>query len=178
MEIWDVYDINRIKTGKMDRGAEFAEDAYTCVIHVCIFNFKGEMLIQQRQKDKKGWPNLWDISIGGHTESGETSQMSASRELFEELGIKRDFEGIRPHFTINFVHGFDDYYFMTEDIDISKLTLQKEEVQAAKWASREEIKRMLDSGEFIPYYESLIDFMFDSKDYYGAHVNEPQKFIK
>ncbi len=76
------------------------------------------------------------------------------------------------------MHGFDDYYFMTEDIDISKLTLQKEEVQAAKWASREEIKRMLDSGEFIPYYESLIDFMFDSKDYYGAHVNEPQKFIK
>ena len=100
MEKWDVYDINRVKTGVMERGWEFAPDAYTCVMHICIFNSKGEMLIQQRQSYKKTWHNLWDVSVGGHTEAGETSQMSASRELFEELGIKRDFTGIRPHFTI------------------------------------------------------------------------------
>ena len=40
----------------MSRGDEFAKDAHTCVVHVCVFNTKGEMLIQQRQKDKKGWP--------------------------------------------------------------------------------------------------------------------------
>ena len=84
MEIWDVYDIDRQKTGKrMDRGAEFEDDAYTCVMHICIFNSKGEMLIQQRQSFKRTWPNLWDLSVGGHTEAGETSRMSAERELFE-----------------------------------------------------------------------------------------------
>ena len=178
MEIWDVYDINRIKTGKMERGAEFAEDAYTCVIHICIFNSEGKMLIQQRQKFKRTWPNLWDLSIGGHTEAGETSQESASRELFEELGIKREFTGIRPHFTINFVHGFDDYYFVKEDIDLSTLNLQENEVQAVKWATKDEIKKMIEDGEFITYYPSLIDFMFDSRDSYGTHVNESNKYLR
>ncbi|MCR5846957.1 MAG: NUDIX domain-containing protein [Lachnospiraceae bacterium] len=178
MEIWDVYDINRVKTGKMERGAEFAEDAYTCVMHICIFNSKGEMLIQQRQSFKKTWPNLWDISVGGHTEAGETSQGSAERELFEELGLKRDLSDNRAHFTINFVHGFDDYYFIEEDLDIKDLKLQEEEVQAVKWASREEIKKMIENGEFIFYYPSLIDFIFDSRNNYGAHVNESNKYLR
>ena len=87
----------------MSRGDEFAKDAHTCVVHVCVFNTKGEMLIQQRQPFKTTWPGLWDLSIGGHIEAGETSEDSAERELFEELGIKRDFSNERPHFTINFV---------------------------------------------------------------------------
>ena len=178
MEKWDVYDINRVKTGVMERGWEFAPDAYTCVMHICIFNSKGEMLIQQRQSYKKTWPNLWDVSVGGHTEAGETSQMSASRELFEELGIKRDFTGIRPHFTINFVHGFDDYFFVEEDIDLNDLKLQEEEVQAVKWATRDEIKKMIEDGEFITYYPSLIDLMFDSIKSYGAHLNESNKYLR
>ena len=179
MEIWDIYDINRQKTGKtMERGAEFEEDAYTCVMHVCIFNSKGEMLIQQRQPFKTTWPGLWDLSIGGHIEAGETSQDSAARELWEELGIKRDFTGLRPHFTINFVHGFDDYFFLLEDIDLDKLTLQETEVKAVKWAGREEIKKMIEDGSFIPYFPSLIDFMFEAKNGRGAHINEPDRFVK
>ena len=179
MEIWDVYDIDRQLTGKrMDRGAEFEDDAYTCVMHICIFNSKGEMLIQQRQSFKRTWPNLWDLSIGGHTEAGETSRVSAERELFEELGIKRDLSETRAHFTINFVHGFDDYYFLEEDLDLESLKLQEEEVQAVKWASREEIQRMIKDGEFIYYYPSLIDFIFDSRRNYGAHVNESGKYLR
>ena len=104
--------------------------------------------------------------------------MSATRELFEELGIKRDFTGIRPHFTINFVHGFDDYFFLEEDLDLESLKLQEEEVQAVKWASREEIKTMIKDGEFIYYYPSLIDFIFDSRRSYGAHVNESGKYLR
>ena len=92
MEYWDIYDINRQNTGKtMERGWDFGPDDYTSVMHICIFNSKGEMLIQQRLATKKTWPNLWDVSVGGHVTAGETSQMGASRELFEELGLKRDF---------------------------------------------------------------------------------------
>lgn len=179
MECWDIYDINRQNTGKtMERGWDFGPDEYTSVMHICIFNSKGEMLIQQRLATKKTWPNLWDVSVGGHVTAGETSQMGASRELFEELGLKRDFSGIRPHFTINFVHGFDDYFFVEEDIDLKDLTLQKEEVQDVKWATRDEIKKMIENGEFITYYPSLIDFMFDSAKCYGAHLNESNKYLK
>ncbi|OAA90418.1 NUDIX hydrolase [Clostridium ljungdahlii] len=170
MELWDVYDSERNKTNRtMVRGRDFKEGDYHMVVHICIFNSKGEMLIQQRQPFKEGWSNMWDITVGGSAIEGDTSQMAAERELMEELGIKINLQHIRPHLTINFDNGFDDVYLIQKDIDIVDLTLQYEEVKCAKWASKEEIFSMIDSGEFIPYYQSLIQLFFDIKDQYGCH---------
>ena len=170
MELWDVYDVDRNKTGRtMVRGEAFADGDYHLVVHVCIFNSKGEMLIQQRQPFKEGWPNLWDISVGGSAIQGDSSQTAAEREVLEELGIKLDVQGIRPHFTINFDRGFDDVYLIEKDIDISKLVLQYEEVQNAKWASKEEILQLIEKEEFLPYYPSLINLFFDTRKKYGCH---------
>ena len=99
---------------------------------------------------------------------GETSQRSTSRELFEELGIHYAFEKMRPQFTINFERGFDDYYLIEHDLDLNKLTLQTEEVQAAKWATKEEIMRLIKLNKFIPYYESIIAFLFEGRHHYGS----------
>jgi len=64
MEKWDLYDKHRNKIAKqITRGDEMASDEFHLVVHVCIFNSKGEMLIQQRQPFKKGWSNLWDIYL-------------------------------------------------------------------------------------------------------------------
>lgn len=168
MELWDIYDIDRNKTDKiMERGAKFNEGDYHLAVHICIFNSKGEMLIQQRQPFKEGWSNMWDITVGGSATKGDTSASAASRELFEEIGYEYDFTGIRPHYTINFDHGFDDYYFIEEDVDISRLKLQYSEVARVKWATRDEIKEMIREGTFIPYYESLLDLFFDSYKNYG-----------
>ncbi len=169
MEVWDVYDINRYKTGKtMLRGA-YEEGLFHLVVHVCIFDSNGRMLIQQRQKDKDGWPNLWDITLGGSAIEKETAQMAAMRELKEELGLEIDLTEIRPHITINFNHGFDDIFLLEKDVDIHKLILQKEEVQNVRWASRDEIQKMIKEGSFISYYPSLIDLFFDSRACYGMH---------
>jgi isopentenyldiphosphate isomerase len=170
MELWDIYDIERNKTNRtMVRGSDFNKGDYHMVVHICIFNSKNEMLIQQRQPFKEGWSNMWDITVGGSAIEGDTSQMAAERELMEELGAKINLHNIRPHLTINFNNGFDDVYLIQKDIDIADLTLQYEEVQCVKWASKEEIFSMIDSGEFIPYYKSLIQLFFDIKNQYGCH---------
>lgn len=170
MELWDIYDIDRSKTGRtIQRGEAFCEGDYHLVVHVCIFNAKGEMLIQQRQSFKEGWPNMWDITVGGSAVSGESSQTAAEREVFEELGIRLDLQGIRPHFTINFGDGFDDIYLIEKEVDLSGLKLQYEEVQNAKWADREEVLELLRKGAFIPYYENYINLLFDMKTNYGSH---------
>lgn len=66
MELWDVYDINRNKTGKtVVRGEGLPEGGYHLVVHVCIIGSDGRMLIQQRQPFKHGFSNLWDVSAGG-----------------------------------------------------------------------------------------------------------------
>lgn len=169
MELWDIYDIARNKKNRtMVRGENFSKGDYHMVVHICIFNSKGEMLIQQRQSFKEGWPSMWDVTVGGSAIKGDTSQMAVERELSEELGIKINMQNIRPHLTINFDNGFDDVYLIQKDIDITDLTLQYEEVQCARWASKEEIFSMIDSGEFIPYYQSLIQLFFDIKNQYGC----------
>lgn len=170
MEFWDVYDIDRNKTSKtMSRGDMFEKGEYHLVVHVCIFNSNGEMLIQQRQPFKEGWSNMWDITVGGSATKDDTSQSAAQREVFEEIGLNRDFNNLRPHMTINFDKGFDDIYLIEEDVDVNSLSLQYEEVQDIKWASKEEILLMIENGEFIPYYPSLIHMFFDSRKQYGCH---------
>lgn len=161
MEIFDLYDENRIKTGKtMIRGDKTPDGYHRMVVHICIFGTDGRMLIQQRQPFKKGWSNMWDVSVGGSAVSGDTSLLAAVREVHEELGIKLDTKQLRRFITIDTGKVFDDWYAVNMDVDPSKLHLQNEEVQNAKWADIDEIKAMIDNGIFIPYHKSFIDMLF------------------
>lgn len=171
MELWDIYDINRIKTGKtIERGEALSDGEYHLVVHACIFNSKDEMLIQQRQPFKEKWPDMWDITVAGCAISGDSSQSTAERELLEEIGYKTNLRNVRPHFSITFDVGFDDYYLIEDDIKIEKLNLQYEEVNQVKWASKDEIILMIDKGSFIPYYKSLIEMCFDMRKKYASHT--------
>lgn len=92
--------------------------------------------------------------------SGETSREAVGRELYEELGIKIPFENYAPALTINSGTYFDDIYTAEADLDLSELKLQYEEVQNVKWASCEEIIKMIDDGIFIPYHKSFAKLLF------------------
>lgn len=169
MELWDVYEIDRSKSNRtMLRGQAFAENDYHLVVHVCIFNAEGKMLIQQRSANKESWSSMWDISVGGSAVKGDTSQSAAEREVAEEIGLCLDLKNVRPHLTINFEFGFDDIYLIEKDISIADLSLQYEEVQNIRWASKEEICSLIKAGQFIPYYLSLIDLLFDMRKQYGS----------
>lgn len=178
MELWDIYDIDRVRTGRVaQRGKPASEGGlgegeYHLVVHICVFNGRGQLLLQQRQKDKEGYPNLWDVSAAGSALAGENSAAAASRELREELGLVHDFTKERPFWTTHFERGFDDWYFIRMEADISDLRLQPEEVQDAKWAELAEIERMLDSGEMVPYYRDLVRLWFVMKDHRGSTTHE------
>lgn len=168
MELWDVYDADRQKTGRtMVRGDKFKVGDFYLVVHVCIFNSKKQMLIQQRQPFKDGWSNMWDTTVGGSAVAGDSSKTAAEREVLEEIGYKICLDGIKPHITINFDDGFDDIYLVNDDVEISKLKLQYEEVQQVKWATKEEIQKMIKEGVFIPYYSAYIDLLFTMHGYGG-----------
>ena len=170
MEIWDVYDALRQKTGRFhQRGIPLETGDHHLVVHGCLFNTTGQMLIQQRQPFKEGWPNLWDVTVGGSALAGETPQQAIARELAEEVGIRHDFENTRPAFTLNFSVGFDDWFVLEKDgIDCRSLVLQAEEVQAVRWAGEAEILKMIQEGSFIPYEPSLISFVFSRRWADGA----------
>ena len=173
MELFDLYTADREKTGRtMVRGEPTPEGFYRLVVHVCIFNEAGQMLIQQRQPFKSGWSNLWDISVGGSAIAGDSSRSAAERETREELGLSIDLSDTRPTLTIYWENGFDDYYVVNQAPAFDSLRLQYEEVQRVKWADKEEILRMIDDGSFIPYEKSLIELLFFRRNHRSSHTHE------
>jgi len=164
MEKIDLYDKDRqLLNQTAFRGEELPKGTYRLVVHICLFNDKDEMLIQQRQSAKH-FPNMWDLTVGGQVSAGETSRQGIQRELKEELGIDMDMSEILPTLSVPFKDGFDDVYLLRTNVSLDELTLQKEEVQAVKWASETDILDMIGCGEFIPYYESYIHFLFSMID--------------
>jgi 16S rRNA (adenine1518-N6/adenine1519-N6)-dimethyltransferase len=57
-------------------------------VHVLVFNKRGEVLLQQRSALKDAHPGVWDSSVAGHLDAGESYEAAALRELDEEMGIR------------------------------------------------------------------------------------------
>ncbi len=174
MEKWDIYDENRVKTGDtINRGDQLNDNQYHLVVHVCIFNDQGQMLIQQRAENKQ-WGGLWDFSSGGAVIEGESSRSAAERECFEELGLKINLKEVRPNITIHFDEktdrGFDDYYLLSESDTKGNIVFNKE-IQKTKWADLNEIISMIRSGEFIGFKESFIMLLFDLRGSHTTHLS-------
>lgn len=152
MEIWDVYNKDRVKTGRTHkRGEPMEEGDYHLIVHIWIINDKGEFLIQKRQPWKRGWPGMWDCAAGGSAIKGDDSTTAAIRETKEELGVDIDISKAKLLFTINFHNGFDDVWLVRQNVDIKDLKLQYEEVADAKWVTFNEVKEMMEKNEFINY---------------------------
>ncbi len=164
MEIRDLYDINRNKIGQIERSATIGREGYVLIVFVCLFNSRGEMLIQKRSNLKKKFGGFWDVTAGGGVLAGEDTQTAASRELFEEMGIRMDFTGIRPALTWNLRNIFEDIYIANTDVDLSSLVLQEGEVDDARWASCEEILDMIKGGGFVDCPPGLIQLLFEMNE--------------
>ena len=162
MEAWDLYTQDRVKTGQtMLRGDPVPEGLFHLHVHVCIFNEQGEMLIQQRQSTKRWYAGLWDYSVGGSAVAGDTSLAAAERETLEELGLRVSLAGRKPAVTRWYGSMIDDYYILPLNVALSDLHLQREEVQAVRWAGRKDILALLAEGQFCPNPPGMIALLFD-----------------
>lgn len=142
-----------------------------------IINSNNEVLLQKRSENKKLWPNLWDITAGGHVLAGEFGFEAIIREVKEELGTnitKSDILFLGASISSN-VKGeiinnhFNEYYIVNKDIDISKLVLQPEEVSEVKWFEKNDIiKRINNNYEGITDKEGCWDYL---KRYYEWKSN-------
>ena len=147
-ELFDVLDEKGNYTEKVEtREKCHKEGLWHKAVTLCIINSKGEVLLQRRSANKKLWPNMWDITAGGHVLAGEFGFEAVIRETKEELGIelKKDeitFLGssISKQEKGDIINNhFNEYYIATKDIDETKLKIQEEEVSEIKWISKDEI---------------------------------------
>ncbi|KAK4583656.1 hypothetical protein RGQ29_021685 [Quercus rubra] len=155
------------KTGiSKPRGDVHRDGDYHRAVHMWIFAENTQQLLLQRRADcKDSWPGLWDISSAGHISAGDSSLVTARRELQEELGIvlpKDAFEMIfifLQECVINdgkyIKNEFNDVYLVTtlDPIPLEAFTLQESEVSAVKYISYEEYRSLLaeEDPDYVPY---------------------------
>ena len=141
------------KTGKWHRA-----------IHIWIISEdKKKILLQKRCADKNLFPNMWDISVGGHVSSGEDTLVAAKRELSEELGLDPDtyefeyVDVIKERFVDRDIvsNEFVTIYKIINNVNISSIKLQKEEVSEARWFTKGELNALRDELKVIPHIEEF-----------------------
>lgn len=136
MERFDVVDKNGKVIGETTRDKAHQDPSLIHpVVHSWIFNSKGQVLAQQRSMQKKIHPGLWDLSVGGHIEKGDSHQDTLARELQEELGIT-DFSADLLEEYIYEKENETEYvylYLVTLDDENQQFTLQTEEVERVEW---------------------------------------------
>lgn len=154
MEMFDIVDENGNPTGEViERRKAHAEGIRHRTAHIWIVREKEgriQVLLQKRSADKDSFPGRFDTSSAGHIKAGDEPLESALRELNEELGItaKPDQLEFAGTFVVNYeknFHGklFKDneiafVYIYRQPVDISKLVLQKEEIETVEWFDMEE----------------------------------------
>ena len=147
-EFFDVLNEKGEYTGKVENREKcHKEGLWHKAVVVFIINSKGQVLLQKRSSKKKLWPNMWDITAGGHVLKGEFGFEAIIRECEEELGIKlqkNDLTFIGSTKSTNIKgeivnNHFNENYIARKEIDESKLKLQEDEVSEVKWIDKEDI---------------------------------------
>ena len=164
-EMLDVYDKMGNYVGVKPKSFCHGENpgVYYKPVWIWIINSKGEILLQKRSSTKKIFPNRWDHAVCGHVKSGESAIDACVREVNEELGLKFDkkqFVFIGEFLEQIYWH-IGQIYFLKADIDISKLKLQKEEVDQVKWVDINGLKEILFSEQFGPFLDEYKHWIFE-----------------
>ncbi|MCR5146810.1 MAG: NUDIX domain-containing protein [Clostridia bacterium] len=152
-ELWDIYDINKMKTGRTaERDVyELKEGEYHLIVTGIIMNSKNEILISKRAPHKK-FGLMWECNCGSVL-AGETSLEGIIRELREELGIefsKKEAIFLKEVRRDEVPPDFKDLWLFRRDIDINDITFPDGESIEAKWVDIEEFMRMYENREIIP----------------------------
>ena len=128
------------------------------VVHLHVFNSRGELYLQKRPAWKDIQPGRWDTAVGGHVAYEESIAQALRREVSEELGIT-DFQpeqvavysfcSEREH---ELVHVFRTTY--------DGVICPSDELDGGRFWSFREIRDNIGKGVFTPNFEGEVELIF------------------
>ncbi len=146
-EVLDVVDENNKVVGFAPYEEVYSKRLNHRIVHVLIFNDKGEIFLQMRSAQKKFCPGHWVTSAGGHVQKGESYEKAAKRELKEELGVSVPLMLLdeTPY----------DHYKMRKFLQVFRgvsegpFKFNPEEVAGGRWFSVPDVRDMVKKNQLI-----------------------------
>lgn len=153
LELLPVVDAEGRVVGQTTRGVAHngVDKPLHPVVHLHLFNSRGELYLQHRPAWKDIQPDRWDTAVGGHVDWGEDTLTALRREVMEELGMAITeaehltdyvFESPRER---ELVHAFR----LTSDVPPSPTA----ELDGGRFFSPDEILQRMGTDFFTPNFE-------------------------
>ena len=161
MEMWDMYDENKERTGRTMQKNDWClkEGEYHLTVLGIVAHTDGRFLITKRVMTKAWAPGWWEVS-GGACQAGEDSKDAVLREVREETGL--DVSGWDGGYLFSYKREnpgegdnyFVDIYRFCADFDEADIHLQEEETDGYMLATFEEVQALAAQGIFL-HYDSI-----------------------
>lgn len=122
------------------------------VVHLHLFNSRGELCLQKRALTKDLLPGYWDSSAGGHINPGETPSGALKRETYEELGLT----DINTRFLGRYIwESSREREFVWSFTGVSDATpvFNEDEIEEGRFWTMEEIRNKIGKDVFTPNFE-------------------------
>lgn len=119
------------------------------IVVVIIKDIQGNFFVHQRANDKKTFPNLYGLGVGGHIKNKEGHKKAARRELKEEAGLSTP---INYLFSIKYQPTAGSPYniFVYGSLTDQMISTYVKEWQWSGWMHKDEIDKLQDNEELCP----------------------------
>ena len=129
------------------------------VVHLHVFNSKGEVYLQRRPDWKDIQPGKWDTSVGGHIDLGATPEDALVREVREELGIT-DFKPERIGKYVFESKRERELVYVNRTTYDGTVTPSAEELDGGRFWTIDEIREAIGKDVLTPNFESEFQKFF------------------
>lgn len=129
------------------------------VVHLHVFNSRGEVYLQKRPEWKDIQPGKWDTSVGGHIDYGETPEQALTREVREELGIT-DFTPERIGMYVFDSRRESELVYVNRTVYDGPVMPSAEELDGGRFWTIDEIRTAMGKNILTPNFESEFQRFF------------------
>ena len=159
-EIFPIVDEDGKVTGSATRGeCHSGSKLLHPVVHLHVFNARGDIYLQRRPDWKDIQPGKWDTAVGGHIDYGETPEQALLREVREELGI----ETFTPEHMGTYVFESKrerELVYVNKTTYDGPIRPSTEELDGGRFWTIEEIRQAIGGQILTPNFESEFQRFF------------------